>query len=118
MNEPVEMAQIGAIHQKRALRKTRFTPVHCSARLAPCTWVGVSGTIKKIASAATKVAAASRTKMARQDMSDSAAASGAVDSSVPTPPATMTQPTSEACRSGGYQVAMALSGDMRHTETP
>src|SRR5215472_16248320 len=118
MKEPVEMQQSGAIHQNRAVRKTRFTPAHCYARPALRMLAGVSGTMKKMARAAAKVAAASTTKIARQESTDSAAASGAVDSRIPILPATIIQPTSEACRSGGYQVAMALSGDIRHIETP
>ena len=119
MNDPVAIAPSGAIHQKRALPKhaSSLRPIGAATRPTR-ERRGVSGTTKKIHSADAKVAAASATKMPRQESTDSAAASGAVDSSAPMPPATIIQPASEACRSAGYQVAMALSGAIRHTATP
>src|SRR5690348_4978985 len=110
MNEPALVAPSGAIHQKRALRNTRVTPAHCSPRLLGCGCAGVSGTISTIASAAAKVAAESTTKIVRHETIDKAAARGAVERSAPIPAATIIQPESDACRSAGYHVAIALSG--------
>ena len=78
----------------------------------------MSGTRKKIADAATNVATASKTKTPRHDITDSAAASGSVDSSAPQPPATIIQPPRDACRSREYHIAIAVSGAIRQTETP
>ena len=66
-------------------------------------------------SAEAKVAAASTTKIPRQESRVNATASGAVDSKAPMPPATIIQLASDACRSFEYQVAIALSGAMRQT---
>ena len=38
--------------------------------------------------------------------------------SAPRPPATIIQPASDDCRSGGYHIAIAFSGAIRHTHTP
>ena len=54
----------------------------------------------------------------RQVTKRSASSSGAVATSAPAPPAAMIQPASEACRSGGYQVAIAFIGAIRQTATP
>ena len=56
--------------------------------------------------------------MTCHETNDNAAASGAVDSSAPAPPATIIHPESEAWRSAGYHAAIALSGAMRQTATP
>src|SRR5438046_10114602 len=64
------------------------------------------------------VGTARTTKIPRQERRVNAAASGAVESKAPIPPATIIQPASDACRSPEYQVAIALSGAMRQTETP
>src|SRR5450755_2406910 len=78
----------------------------------------MSGTVRKRSAAAAKVATASTTNIARQDITASAATSGAVASSEPAPPATIIQPDKDACRSDGYHMAMALRGAMRHTAEP
>src|SRR2546428_5316214 len=118
MNEPVAIAPSGATHQKRALPNTFFTPAHRSFHPATRERAGVSGTTQTMHSAEAKVAAASATKIPRQERRINAAASGAVESKAPIPPATIIQPASDACRSAEYQVAMALSGAMRQTDTP
>src|SRR6267378_7909476 len=118
MNEPMVTAHSGATHQKRALPNTLFTPAHWYFHPATRASAGVSGTNQRMHSAEAKVATASTTKIPRQDSRVNAAASGAVDSKAPMPPATIIQPASDACRSTGYQVAIALSGAMRQTETP
>src|SRR5262244_3370586 len=113
MKDPVEIAVSGAIHQKRALRNTLAVPAHCWRRLAVLRGAGMSGTARKTHSAAPRVATASTMNTARQESTDSAAASGAVASKAPVPPATMIHPASEAWRSAGYQVAKALRGAIR-----
>ena len=118
MNDPIASAASGAIHQKRRLRNTVATPRHCSRKLAPSGCAGVSGTTMKMSAAAANVAMARATKTPRQDMIVSAASTGEVASNAPVPPATIIQPDSDACLSGGYQVAIAFSGAIRHTATP
>src|ERR1700758_4586685 len=103
MKEPPLVAPSGAIHQKRALRNTLVTPAHCSPRLLGCVCGGGSGTIRTIASAATKVAAESTTKIVRHETTDKAAASGAVERSAPMPAETIIKPEREAWRSAGNQ---------------
>src|ERR1700686_5256496 len=118
MNEPMATAPIGAIHQRRRLLKTLLTPCHCALHPAAFGRWGVSGTSKTIAAAAANVDAARPTKMTCHETNDNAAASGAVDSSAPVPPATIIPPESEAWRSAGYHAAIAFNGAMRQTATP
>src|ERR1700687_201556 len=118
MNEPVAAEPSGAIHHRRRLPKTVLTPCHCAFHPAAFGRLGVSGTSRKIAAAAANVAAARATKIPCHETNDSAAASGAVESSAPAPPATIIHPESEAWRSAGYHAAIAFSGAMRQMETP
>src|ERR1700687_1330387 len=118
MNKPIATEPSGAIHHKRRLPKTFLPPCHCEFHPAAFGGRGVSGTSKKIAAAAANVEAARATKMPCHEMNDSAAASGAVESSAPAPPATIIHPESEAWRSAGSHAAIAFSGAMRQIETP
>src|SRR6202030_2854439 len=118
MNEPMATEPSGAIHHRRRLPKTLLTPCHCALHpAAPWRW-GVSGTSKEIATAAANVDAARAIKTTCHETNDNAAASGAVDSSAPAPPATIIHPESEAWRSAGYHAAIAFRGAIRQTATP
>ena len=111
-------APTGTIHQKRGCAKTLERPRHCTARPTTRGLAGTSGTRSQIAAATTNVAAASTTNTERHDVTVSAASSGVVASSAPLPPATIIHPASEDCRSTGYHVAMAFSGDIRQAAQP
>ncbi len=56
--------------------------------------------------------------MFRQPATRNAYSSGVVAASAPKPPATMIQPASDPCRSGGCHTAIAFSGAIRHAHTP
>src|ERR1700675_4883983 len=99
MHEPVTTAATGHSHQKRALRNTLCTPRHCALQPAASGCAGVSGITTKIAAAAAKVRHANTTKIPRHDSTDSAAATGSVANSAPTPPATIIHPARDAWRS-------------------
>src|SRR5436853_7612844 len=118
MNEPMAAAVSGATHQKRGLRNTFRTPRHCELQPGVCADGAMSGTKRKIDAAAAKTATASATKIPRHDRTDSAAANGSVDNRAPHPPATIIHPPRDAWRSREYHVAIALSGAIRHTDTP
>src|SRR6266851_1050998 len=118
MNEPMATEPSGAIHHRRRLPKTLLTPCHWALHPATLGGGGVSGTSQKIAAAAANVDAASATKMTCHETNDNTAASGAVDSSAPAPPATIIHPESEGWRSAGYHAAIAFNGAMRQTATP
>src|SRR5262245_27916001 len=102
---PIAKQQIGAIHQKRGCANTVLTPAHCARRPDVPDGRSVSGTEDQMASAAAKVAIAQPMKSMRQVVWRSAISSGAVAASAPKPPATITQPPSDARLSKGYQVA-------------
>src|SRR5450631_2926873 len=118
INEPMVAEPSGAIHHSRLLPKTLLTPRHCAFHPAAPGECGVSGTSRRIAAAAPKVDAARMTKIPCHEMNGNAAATGAVESSAPAPPATIIHPDSDAWRSAGYHAAIALSGAMRQTATP
>src|SRR6202171_2082888 len=110
MNEPKAAEPSGAIHHRRRLPKTVLTPCDCALHPAAFGGRGVSGTSKKIAAAAANVEAARATKIPCHETKDKAAASGAVESSAPAPPAPIIHPESEAWRSAGYHAAIAFNG--------
>src|SRR5215831_15614512 len=118
MNDPLLTVASGASHQNRELKKTLLTPRHCSTKPDACGLAGASGTMRKIAAAAAKVESARTTKTPRHVNTERAAASGAVASNAPTPPATIIQPASDACLSGEYHSAIAFNGAIRQTATP
>ncbi len=118
MNEPMPTAPTGTIHQKRGSENTRRTPSHWLANDGGFATRGRSGTRHAIAAATASVTTPNTTNSVRQPMKRSANSTGSVAASAPTPPATMIQPESDACRCGEYQTAMPFRGAIRHTETP
>ena len=66
MNAPMPKPPSGAIHQNRALPKTRRTPAHCAPKPCAVAAFGVSGMRHPIQTATSSVAAASTTKTVRQ----------------------------------------------------
>ena len=118
MNEPMPNEPSGAIHQKRGLANTVLTPAHCAAIPPLAAGGAVSGTRHQIQAAMPKENTDSTMNTPRQSVNRSAISTGVVATSAPTPPATMIQAASDACRSAGYHAEIAFSGAIRHTDTP
>ena len=109
-----DSAPSGAIHQKRGCANTLRTPPICARRLGAC--AGARRCPARATQIAQRRRRASRRRARRtacaSRVTRSANSSGTVATSAPMPPATMIQPESDACRSGGYHVAMRL--ERRH----
>ena len=118
MNEPMPSEPSGAIHQKRGLANTVLTPAHCAAIPPLVAGGAVSGTRHQIQAAMPKANTDSTMNTPRQSVNRSAISTGVVATSAPTPPATMIQAASDACRSAGYHAEIAFSGAIRQTDTP